>query len=80
VRVLDPTTVAIEDQIAERDRLRAEVDRLSGIVDAEFAKVDAEFAKGYDQAVRAIRDHFAKSGQHGVVAEIDATFGKVGVS
>ena len=60
--VHDPTTAAIIDQIADRDRLRAEVRRLSEIVDGGFDK-------GYDQAVQEIRDHFAS--RRDVVAEID---------
>jgi hypothetical protein len=60
----DPTTAALEEWLAERDRLRAEVDRLSrttGIM----------FEKGYDQAAREIRDFFAKAGQREVVDEIE---------
>jgi hypothetical protein len=31
-----------------------------------------DFEKGYDQAVREIRDHFAKVGDHGVVHVIES--------
>lgn len=62
--VTDPTTAAIEAQNAERDQLRAEVARLDKIGDALFVE-------GYDQAVREIRDHFKKSRQTDVVAEIE---------
>lgn len=61
---IDPTTAAIEDQIAERDHLRAEVARLGKIGDALFGE-------GYDQAVREIRDHFKKIGQLEIAAEIE---------
>jgi phage gp36-like protein len=69
----DPTTAAIADQIAERERLRAEVERLTKIVDGEFEK-------GYDQAVREIRDHFEEVGNGYIVAVIEQIFGKVRVS
>lgn len=59
----------IEVVTAERDQFRK-------IADA----VAAAFEKGYDQAVDEIRGHFAKAGQHGVVAEIAATFRKVGAA
>ena len=42
---------------AERDRLRAEV--------------EVQFEKGYDQAVREIRDHFAGGGRREIAVEID---------
>ena len=60
--IYDPTTAAIVDQIAERDRLRTEVQRLT-------ETVDAMFEKGYDQAVQEIHDHFAS--RRDIVAEID---------
>ncbi len=56
----DPTTASIEEANAERDRLRAEV--------------DVVFEKGYDQAVREIRSHFARVGQREVAAEIEKIF------
>jgi len=62
--MIDPTTAAIEAQIAERDHLRAEVARLGKIGDALFVE-------GYDQAVREIRNHFKKECQLDVVAEIE---------
>ncbi len=39
---------------------------------------DTMFEEGYDQAVREIRDHFAKQRQTEVVAEIDKTWRKEG--
>lgn len=58
----DPTTSAIVDQVADRDRLRAEVRRLT-------EGIERSFEKGYDQAVQEIRDHF--KGRADVAAEID---------
>lgn len=109
-RVLDPTTAAIETQIAERDHLRAENQRLGralaeAYTDVEVVKAERDhlraeagrldalavaaerdhfraevarlvkigddlFDKGYDQAVREIRDHFAKA-QPEVAREIE---------
>lgn len=59
----DPTSAAIAAQSEERDQLRAENQRLSKLGDAMFVG-------GYDQAVREIRDHFAK-GQPEVAREIE---------
>ena len=61
----DPTAAAIEARNAEHERLRAEVARLT-------RATDEMFAKGYDQAVGEIRDHFKKTEQPSVVAEIEA--------
>lgn len=60
----DLTTAAIEAAVIERARLRAEIDQLTKIGDLMFQK-------GYDQAVREIRDHFAKAGDHGLVHVIE---------
>ena len=49
---------------ADRDRLGAEVDRLKKIGDTMFVE-------GYDQAVEEIRDHFRKTKQMEIVAEIE---------
>lgn len=75
---LDPTTAAIEAQIEERDRLRAENARLSkALVEActevEVVKADWDrmFVEGYNQAVREIRKHFAEAGRPDVVHEIE---------
>ncbi len=82
---LDPTTAAIAEQNAERDRLRAEVPRLERalvaayteveVVKAEAARLkklgDTMFVEGYDQAVHEIRNHFTRQKQPDVVAEID---------
>ena len=46
---------------ADRDRLRAEAAQ----------RGNAMFVEGYDQAVREIRDHFAKQRQPKVIAEIE---------
>jgi hypothetical protein len=64
--VTDPTTALIEAQNNERTQLRTEnqVDRLR----------DEAFVAGYDQAVREIRDHFAKAGDHGTVHVIETTW------
>lgn len=62
--VSDPTTAALEEQIAERNRLRAEIERLSDCAEAEFRK-------GYDQAVHEIRDHFVKVDNGYIVAVIE---------
>ena len=81
----DPTTAAIEAQNDERAQLRAENHRLSKALVAAYTDVevvtadrdrlskldDASFAKGYDQAVCEIRDHFARTEQREVVAEIE---------
>ena len=63
--IVDHTALAIESANAERERLRAEVERLT-------KSVETSFEKGYDQAVREIRDHFAKAGDHHVAAVIEA--------
>jgi hypothetical protein len=82
----DPTTAAITAQTSEREQLRAEVERLeralvAAYTDVEVAKSERDrlsklgdtlFEKGYDQAAREIRDHFAKSGDHGVVHVIES--------
>lgn len=60
---LDPTTAAIEAQNKERDQRR------SACTDVEVMNV--LFVQGYDQAVREIRDHFAKMGNGYVVAVIE---------
>jgi len=62
--LIDPTTASIEEGNTERARLQAEVDRMTKIGDALFVE-------GYDQAVREIRDHFAKAKDIEVVAEIE---------
>lgn len=65
--------------------LRGEVERLERALVAAHTEVealkaeqdhrvrlgDATFEKGYDQAAREIRDHFAKAGDHGVVHVIE---------
>jgi hypothetical protein len=63
--VKDPTVASLEARNAEHERLRAEVIRLT-------KAADAMFAKGYDLAVSEIRDHFKKTGQQAVVAEIES--------
>ena len=89
-RVVDPTTAAIEASNIERDQLRAEVPRLERALVAAYTEVevikadrdrlaglgDALFVEGYDQAVREIRDHFAKQQQTDVAAEIDKIWRK----
>ena len=81
----DPTTAAIEAQNDERAQLRAENHRLSKALVAAYTDVevvtadrdrlskldDASFAKGYDQAVREIRDHFAMARLLAVVLVIE---------
>lgn len=83
--VLDPTTAAITEQIEERDQLRAENLRLSRALVAAYTDVevvaadrdrlsklgDTMFVEGYDQAVREIRDHFAKVDNGFIVAVIE---------
>jgi hypothetical protein len=66
----DPTTAAIEEANAERDKLRTEVMTL-------VRAMQEIHERGYTHAVREIRNHFASVGQPGVVAEIDKIFGKV---
>jgi hypothetical protein len=63
--VNDPTVAAMEARNAEHERLRAEVVRLTKVADAMFAK-------GYDLAVSEIRDHFKKTKQQAVAAEIES--------
>jgi hypothetical protein len=86
--VTDPTSAAIAAQSAERDQLRAEVDRLARALVAAYTDVeavkaerdrlsklgDAMFEKGYDQAAREIRDHFAKASDHGIVHVIESVW------
>jgi len=88
--VIDPTTAAIASQNADRDQLRADVVRLERSLVAAHTEIegvkadrdrlaklgDAMFVEGYDQAVREIRDHFAKQRQTEVAAEIDKTWAK----
>lgn len=76
-KALDSTTAVIEEQVAE---LRAESDRISKALVAAYTDIevvtaerghlhkhaDAAFEKGYDQAAREIRDHFAKAGLRGI--------------
>jgi hypothetical protein len=66
-------TISGVASVAARDPTTAALERLA-------KNVNAAFEKGYDQAVDEIRGYFAKAGQHGVVAEIDATFRKVRAS
>ena len=82
---IDPTTAAIAAQNGERARLRTEVERLeralvAAYTDVEVVKADrdrlatlgdAMFVEGYDQAVREIRDHFAKGKETEIITEIE---------
>jgi hypothetical protein len=65
----DPTTAAIEAANAEREKLRAEIMTLE-------RAVQRVHERGYDQAVREIRNHFANASRPEVAAEIDKIFGK----
>lgn len=52
---LDPTTLALEDQIAERQLLRDEVKRLRALVEEACGELDdtgGEFAKRAAAAIR----------------------------
>lgn len=81
----DPTTAAITAKNGERDQLRTEVERLertlvAAYTDIEVVKADRDrlakvgdvlLVEGYNQAVREIRDHFAKAKETEIVAEIE---------
>ena len=83
--MIDPTTAAIAASNDEREKLRTEVERLeralvASYIDIEVVKADrdrlsklddAMFVKGYDEAVREIRDHFRKVKETEIVAEIE---------
>jgi len=65
---------------AERDRDAELCSQDACVAHAEAERLkklgDTMFVEGYDQAVREIRDHFAKRRQIDVVAEIDKTWMK----
>lgn len=86
----DPTTAAIADLIAERDRLRAENRVLCKTVVAAYADLDlvtadrdrlAKIGEGVAagairQTVREIRDHFVQIGAQEVADVIEKLWGR----
>lgn len=71
---IDPTTAAIEEANAERDRLRR-AEANAELLSTTMTEVqDRHFAYGYTRAVREIRDHFEKVGPPEAVAEIEKVF------
>lgn len=81
----DCTTAALVAQVEARDHLRAENQQLYRELVATRAEIDAlkvecsqqkqlgdkMFVAGYEQAVREIRDHFARPKDPEVVSEIE---------
>lgn len=86
----DPTTVAIVELTAERDRLRIENRVLCKTVVAAYADLDAAIAVrdrlarigdgvaagAIQQAIREVREHFTKTARQDVADEISAIWGK----